>query len=496
MSFNAVFYTFSKKQNSTARPSISGTTLSVELKDNSSVVEPVLRLHNTANWNPSQLNYCYIFKFTRWYYVEDWEYSIGEWICYLKCDVLATYKTYIGTLSKYVLRSSYEYDKDIIDAFYPAKELEPTQYNDTSSFNFETDADDGTYIIGIANNSGTDGVPADDTSFGSLQYFALSGYVFRMLVKKMLPDETGWATVFTGLTDSLYRSIYNPWDYIKSCKWFPFDLYADYSSCLGDYEYIKFGNYETTITGKPIKRDMATWLELSKTVYLPTTWLTMDAKYKAKPYAHIYIVCNPWGVIELNSKDFTDSRTIRVKAYPDLVTGDAILKIYKSPGTGNTDYFITQSNAKLAVDIPLTAATIDARSLLGGAGKVISGAISSGIGIQNNSAKSIGFGSSMIIGGVIDAAIASVPTISTSIGQTTNSMRALDGEILLIFTSTDFVEELNSEYGKPLYKTKVISSIPGYIKCGDSDCSAVGDFMFAGEREQVGNHLMNGFFYE
>ena len=72
----------------------------------------------------------------------------------------------------------------------------------------------------------------------------------------------------------------------------------------------------------------------------------------------------------------------------------------------------------------------------------------------------------------------------------------MDGNIQLIFRSTEFVDEENSEFGKPLYQTKVLSTIPGYIKCADGECSAVGDFMFEGEREAVGEFLVNGFFYE
>ena len=494
MSFNAQFTTFNKKLNSTQRPTSYAHTFSVDLKDNCSIVSPILRIYNTANFNPSQLNYCYIFEFGRYYFVRDWEYSLGEWICHLNTDVLATYKTYIGTLVKYVVRSSYDYDKDIIDTFYPAKELEPSEYIDTNTFGFETDSDEGSYVIGIANST-LDAL--DIESFGSLQYFYLPNTIMRDLVNDMLQPNSGnpWSTTFTGMTDSLYRSVYDPWQYIKSCKWFPLDLQTDYMSSLGAQKIVRFGNYASNIAAYQISDDTSTWPEIYKSVALPATWYTIDAKYKAKPYGRLFLVCNPWGIIELNSKDFTDSRTVKLKVYPDLVTGDAILKIYKVL-SGGSEVFITQTSAKLAVDIPLTATNVDVRGMLSGAGRAIGGLASVAVGTVTGNGYAIGAGAISLAGGALDAAASSAPTISANIGQTTNSIRAMDGNIQLIFRSTEFVDEENSEFGKPLYQTKVLSTIPGYIKCADGECSAVGDFMFEGEREAVGEFLVNGFFYE
>ena len=64
------FFTFSKKKNSTAQPSLSsGTTFTVDLKEDCSIMNPVLVM--TANttgmpnpFTPAYFNYAYIQKFS------------------------------------------------------------------------------------------------------------------------------------------------------------------------------------------------------------------------------------------------------------------------------------------------------------------------------------------------------------------------------------------------------------------------------------------------
>ena len=55
------FYTFSKRQNSTASPiSAAAESFSCTLKDSSGVLRPVLEIYKQATWNPTALNYAYI----------------------------------------------------------------------------------------------------------------------------------------------------------------------------------------------------------------------------------------------------------------------------------------------------------------------------------------------------------------------------------------------------------------------------------------------------
>ena len=62
MAFNVSFYTFNKRENSTARPDVSNPAkiFPLRLKDNCGIINPVLEISMPVCENPSQLNYAYI----------------------------------------------------------------------------------------------------------------------------------------------------------------------------------------------------------------------------------------------------------------------------------------------------------------------------------------------------------------------------------------------------------------------------------------------------
>lgn len=232
MAFTANFCKFSKRKNSTKLFTGSWTAISVELKDDCSIVEPILRLHNTANWNPSEYNYCNIGKFNRYYFVKDWIYTLGEWECYLECDVLSSFKNEIGNQSKYILRSYSDHNSDIIDDFYPTLGSYTIVSADSHNFNFARQYTGGSYVLGLVGRG---------AGAGAVKYYVMSDADIRNLITYMFPSTAEhWTDSFSGMVDSLYRSVYDPFQYIKSCKWFPFDL----TTSAGTRSALIFGNYE------------------------------------------------------------------------------------------------------------------------------------------------------------------------------------------------------------------------------------------------------------
>ena len=472
------FWSFTKKSNSTARPSATpAQSLDCKLKDQSGVLRPVLEVAGISN--PSSLNYAQIPVYGRYYYVTDWTYYRGIWEASLQVDAMATYKLVIGSESKYVLRSSYASTPSAIDTLYPALAWAPNYYYDTASFNWARDFDYGVYILGVANRA-SDGI-------GAITYYAMGSSTIRRLVQYMMPGLSDWLDSFTGFTDVLYRSIYGPFDYIKSCRWFPVSYTPSTSQ-----EIVTFGNYMVNETGeeiyaRPLDDDIRDWYVDSRTLVLPTGWLSLEGKYRAAPYAHIYLVINPWGVIELNPEDFTDSRTLKVYVYADFMSGDGILKVYKV--LGSSEYFITQKTAKMSVDVNLSQTSVDARGLLAGAG-----AAAAGIGGLIASGGSSVIASGALAGsGVTSAAIASTPSLSGSLSTTFDAAVAMEGTATLIYQSTYFAQESNAEFGKPLLDVRQLSAIPGYIKCADGHMDVAA---YPEETAEIENYLTGGFFYE
>lgn len=481
MAFNAQFFEFSKRENSTLLPTGTGTTLSVELKDDCSVVDPILRVYHAENFNPSSLNYCYISKFSRYYFIQDWRYVLGEWEVQMTSDPLASFRDEIGALQKYVVRSSHDSNDSVIDTFYPTIGQQPDYQYASGSLSFTRDMKSGTFIVGIANNSAY--------SIGAITYYKMSYLDFNSLIQIMLPDSpVSWLTTFTGLTDTLYRAIYDPFSYIKTCKWFPFTIGSE--STAGNTDNVRFGNYvardlnNTPVMGDPIRPETDHWHHASVSLQLPVGWTALPARSRTAPCAHIYLVCNPWGVIELDPMDFTNTRDVKVYFYPDLISGDAFLKVYKVVGTD--EYFLLQRSARIAVDVPLTATNVN---MLG---------IQSGIhGLANAGAN---FVMGNPAGALLDAAGAAgraaesmTPSIGSSTDASYNSVRALEGTVTLISQSSLFVDSDNNEFGKPLYQVKTLSAIPGFIKCGDAEHNVPASLP---EKQKISSYLTGGFYYE
>ena len=108
--------------------------------------------------------------------------------------------------------------------------------------------------------------------------------------------------------------------------------------------------------------------------------------------------------------------------------------------------------------------------------------------------ESFGRGAISLLGGIADSALSGIPTISAQTGLPTNSIRELNGNILLIYQNTYFSGEDNNDFGKPLYNIETINTIPGYIQCAEGHCEIPG--AMKQEIEMIGDYLTDGFYFE
>ena len=75
---NVYLFGYAKKENSTAQPTLSsGTLFSMNLKDETSVLNPALTIKPGTTFNPNLYNYAYIPTWTRYYFINDWQYLNG-----------------------------------------------------------------------------------------------------------------------------------------------------------------------------------------------------------------------------------------------------------------------------------------------------------------------------------------------------------------------------------------------------------------------------------
>lgn len=472
------FYTFSKRQNSTARPTgAAAESFDCKLKDSSGVLRPTLEVYKTAAWNPTALNYAYIAAYSRYYYVSDWQWIVGRWECMLTVDVLASWKTQIGAASKYVLRAAADWNDDIVDTLYPAT-ADVEFFTQSLSLGFIRDFDFGTYILGVANNS--------STGAGAITYYMMHASDVRQLIMEMMPIPTqAWTQSFSSMTDTLFRSIYDPFSYIKSCIWLPW--YVQFVST----SYVKFGCYTCNFAqGEILNNDASRWTQYGVVFTLPTGWATGEAKIRTNPGCHMYIVCNPFGTIELNPIDFAHATGVEVDVITDYMSGDALLKIYrKDGGTPGTLTFITQTAAKLGVDINLTAARSNAEGTISGLITSAGGVIAAATG----GASAVATGALTAAAGIASTAESMIPSLSASTGQMIGGIAALDGLVTLRIEYQHYVDTDPQDNGFPLMKIRQLNTLSGYIKCSDGEvrCPA-----YADELSSIAEHLTGGFFYE
>lgn len=111
---DAYFYSFSKRDNSTAKPSGEGYHISVAFKETTDLEKPTLELHDS---NVVNYNYCRIPAYSKYYRVAaKRSIAAGEWEIDLVEDYLATWISSIMGQNVYCSMSSVDFDTLLDDS--------------------------------------------------------------------------------------------------------------------------------------------------------------------------------------------------------------------------------------------------------------------------------------------------------------------------------------------------------------------------------------------
>lgn len=478
--FTAEFFQFSKKRNSTKQPtSGSGITYTnLELKDDCSILNPIIRLRvagmpvvSVAPVNT--FTYCYIGKFNRYYFIDDWVYTAGMWEGHLSIDVLASHKTEIGASSAYVVRSASTKDGTIIDTMYPATS-NITLTNTTITLNLLTST--GFYIIGIINNATT-------VSEGAITYYAMSAQGLTDL-KSYLMSNTflNDNNLYTNpdISPDLLKALFNPYQYIVSCKYYPYSM----PSNLPAVTSIKFGWWSLPFASYIIPEGGYILSTVSADYTVPSHPQVARGTYlNHAPYTDI-VICHPLlGTIPLDMAKIDAGDKIKVTIECETVTGQAYVNIVTSR-SGHT-YILYQSSIQLAIDIPLAQMNIDTintfRTAVNTVGNIVSSAMSLNVGGVISSAGN----------GVLDALQCQAPILQS--GGSPGSRANYQALARVIQVQRTVADDDNTDRGRPLCKVKTINTLSGYIKCTDAHFASP---CLASERAKVEEFMDTGFFYE
>lgn len=464
----ATFYVFPKRTNSTKRPS-SGTDYNIEVKVPCNIINPEIKI--ASNANPTGYNYCCIPTWGRYYWVKNWTYSNSLWTASLVVDALASYRDQIGSSTEYVVRSSAQYDSSISDSLYPAK---ATVQSVTNAFQggFAETISEGFFVIGF--------IAKTPNSIGAVTYVVMSPGNAKKLSSKLLTDVSYLSIDNAEISDSLTKILFNPYQYIVSCNYFPFDI-AELTAHLPLVSNVDVGWWSIDVPCWILGADNNN-LTKSVSVVIPKhpQAVSRGGYCNASPYTDYTIFLQPFGVIPLDASKLWGATTLSIQYTVDLFTGDSILRIFT-----DTNQLVHETTAKLGVPIQLSNITFDVPS---GGGLLQTGIAAAFGGLQ---AALTGGSFSDVGNGILNAAQATNADVASK--GATGSTIAFDSVPYMVARFKILVDDNNEDHGRPLCKRVQLSTIPGFIMVDDPDIALNAT---AAEIDSVKSYLKNGFFYE
>lgn len=464
----AIFYQFAKRTNSTKRPD-GGQEFGIDLKAPCNIIDPEIKIA-TQN-DPTGFNYCYLPTFSRYYWVKNWTYSDGLWDASLTVDTLASYRDQIGYSTEYVVRSSAKYNGTISDGLYPAT-AEVRSVTSAFQGGFSETISGGFFVIGF--------IAKAANSIGAITYAVMTPTNAKKLSAKLLTDVSYLSIDNTEISDSLTKVLFNPYQYIVSCNYFPFDI-AKITAHLPLVSSVDVGWWSIDVPCWILGEDNNN-LTKSVSVSIPKhpQAVSRGEYCNASPYTDYTIFLQPFGVIPLDASKLWGANTLSIQYVVDLFTGDSILRILT-----NTNQLVCETTAKLGVPIQLSNITFDVPS---GGGLLQTGIAAAFGGLQ----AALSGGSFSDVGnGILNAAQATNADVASK--GATGSTIAFDSVPYMVARFKILVDDNNDDHGRPLCQRVQLFSIPGFIMVDDPDIALTAT---AAEIDSVKSYMKNGFFLE
>ena len=470
-----LFYNFSKRPNSTKRPSTSIMARECTLKDPCSVVAPVIRL---AWSGVSTLpNYAYISKWSRYYFITDIQYTGSMMEISLQVDPLATYKTQIGASTQYVTRAASKKNQYIIDNLYPTMTLPGVTYKEQN-----TPFDPvGTYILGVIGRQGG-------------QVGIAKGLVYYAMTPAQMVNFVDWAnsygaassigadfaTALGTTVDTFATQLLRVYDYIRTAFWVPL-AYRDITS--GGAGRLILGPYTApnTVTAYTISSFNKIYDGVNPlcAFYLPDhpQASTLGMWLNAAPYTSHYIDVPYLGEIPVPSDLLTSGDVIKVNADISMIDGSATFYLVAEKDDLSGDFIISRHHAQIGVTIPISIVKSD-----------VAGAAGSVIGTVGSLLTGNFLGAAQGIGNAISQAIPSPKTLGGLSGYHITNLAAQLVTTCWIIDDTD-----NANHGSPLCEKTQINTLSGYVQTEGASLELAATEQ---ERLAVLAQMDRGFFYE
>ena len=475
MAITVTLYSFTKRENSTKRPSSGGTSYSCVLIDDTSLMNPVFKLDIGSN--PIGKNYAHVSDFDRYYFITEVRSYQGFWYISCTCDVMGTYKTQIGAETHYVVRSADEYDGSIMDTFYPTK-VEATTIKQVASNPFAWNQGHS-YVVGIIGYA-----PNAAKQTGSVTYYHMNEGCLRAFINYLMADPTQYSGIaVTDYDEGIQKALLNPMQYIVSCIAVPV---SPPSTLMNK---IRFGYYEWTCSAGycvALGVDEAYASETAEIVLTKHPQANDRGQYlNCAPYMSYTLHYSPFSDIPLDPAQLVGVDSIQCDLLYDLIKG--LVRMIVHPKGDYANRVLYNGSTQIGVNINISQIVKDVTGYTNAVANTIIDTVAGFVHFNPFEAAKGAFN------GIESANKTKYPTVS-GLGDGGSFLPLFDTNgFYLLATYYQLVDENRAEIGRPLCTPKRIDTLAGYIQCSLADCTISGTYE---EAQKVNDYLNTGFFYE
>lgn len=454
-------YTFSKKHNSTAIPSIEGVAVDVVLKESTSIWEPQFILSSA-----SIPEFNYLEWDDRFYFIDDIvkanrdTYSIS-----CSVDPLATWRSEILSMNTFVERSASTYNSYLND-----NEMSVNQEIGSMSYS-STTLTDSTGVKNLFNGAGCYIVRCtsdDSDSITGISTYVMTKTELASLLSFLFNDS---GSIWEAAWDSVTKAVFNPFQYVLSIKW-----------CAINYSIMSAG-----LTSKEVHLGWwTTGLQAKVVDYVGQTFsysLVMgdvinnygDFRDTNPNYTKYKILIPGSGLFELPS--ILMSLPLDIQLYMDVITGKSTwFLLYNA-----SNQVLARFEGNVCADIQISQVNRDLASAIGHT----AGAV--GMALSGNA-----IGATM--GGVnaIGNILQGVPSTN---GNASSLMELASINAVVLYAERYRSKDNYSPItrGKPLMENKTLSTLSGFCQCGQAsiNCDAPPKY-----KDLINNYINSGFYIE
>jgi hypothetical protein len=444
-----VLFHFSKRKNSTKRPTGQGTEVPCLLKSATTFQNPTFILQKPMN-DMLQFNYA---KWADHYYFIDSTTSINAGQTEISCteDVLATYKNEISNYTCFIERSSNQTTLANDTMYIPTNDWVLSTRNVSHKEKIMTSTYSQQYIIRVVSRTG-------------VASYYINGDQLNNLLDYMY-TESNFTDV---ITDAITKLMFDPFKYIVDLKWIPF---VDSAFNNSNYEAIQLGFWDSGVTAKRIDEDTVVNFSYSFAFDNPLYAIT-DFRYYSPSFSNYFIKLPFIGVVALNPYKIDES----VNALYQFDATSGLCNVFLQ----SKKVVFASYQFQLSVPVQIGYASTNIAQLTTSAVSLV------GAGLQGNIAQGISSG--------IEAGRSITAPEVSMLGTIGNISNILNNQILEFnsYACTSINPDGASE-GYADGTVRSISGLSGYIKCRNASIEISG---FTGDQEAVNNYLNSGFYYE